>query len=93
MKYQSAYEVLKDAQSRDIYNKFGTAGLDERGGVSQNLTSMALFYVIWLVVGYLLTMGAPAPLHTRALFAPARAPLAPRAACTPPASRRHPAPS
>lgn len=53
----SAYEVLKDTQSRDIYNKFGAAGLEERGGTSQNLTSMALFYVIWLVVGYLLTMG------------------------------------
>lgn len=58
MRYQSAYEVLKDPQNRDIYNKFGWAGLDERsGGTSQSFTSMALFYVIWLVVGYLLTMG------------------------------------
>lgn len=57
MKYQAAYEVLKDASARDIYNKFGSAGLDSRGDSNRQLTSMALFYVIWLVVGYLLTMG------------------------------------
>ena len=59
LKMQAAYEVLKDASSRDAYNKFGAAGIEDAksGGNSNSLTSMALFYVIWLVVGYLLTMG------------------------------------
>ena len=29
IKYQAAYEVLKDASKRDAYNKFGAAGLDD----------------------------------------------------------------
>ena len=56
-KFAAAYEVLRYPELRATYNKFGTAGLEERGGTASNLTSMALFYVIWLVVGYLLTMG------------------------------------
>mmetsp|Transcript_31177 Transcript_31177/g.66962 ORF Transcript_31177/g.66962 Transcript_31177/m.66962 type:complete len:393 (-) Transcript_31177:276-1454(-) len=54
MKMTAAYEVLKDPTSRDLYNKFGARGLEDAGSNSIN---MALFYVIWLVVGYLLTMG------------------------------------
>jgi len=53
MKVSSAYEVLKDASSRDAYNKFGAKSSDKE----TSLTSIAIFYVIWLVVGYLLTMG------------------------------------
>ena len=30
IKYQSAYEVLKDPRKRLLYNKFGSAGLDEK---------------------------------------------------------------
>jgi hypothetical protein len=60
IRYQSAYEVLKDASKRDIYNKFGQAGIDDKsmpGDTSTQLWSLSLFYIIWLVVGYLLTMG------------------------------------
>ena len=58
IKYQAAYEVLKDASKRDAYNKFGPAGLDaSMGDSSSQLWSMSLFYLIWVVVGYLLTMG------------------------------------
>jgi len=56
IRYQSAYEVLKDSTQRNKYNKFGPGASDE-AGLNGNMTSMALFYVIWLVVGYLLTMG------------------------------------
>ena len=59
IRYQTAYEVIKDATKRDVYNKFGAAGLDDKSGgdLSSQLTSLSMFYVIWLVVGYLLTMG------------------------------------
>lgn len=61
IKYQAAYEVLKDASKRETYNKFGQPGLDDKSGSSSDastqLWSMSLFYIIWLVVGYLLTMG------------------------------------
>lgn len=54
----AAYEVLKDSQKRDAYNKFGAAGLDaSMSDSSTQLWSLSLFYVIWIVVGYLLTMG------------------------------------
>ena len=55
IRYQSAYEVLKDPQARSKYNQFGPSASDD--GLSSQWTSMALFYVIWFVVGYLLTMG------------------------------------
>ena len=60
IKYQAAYEVLKDAGKRETYNKFGQAGLDDKSAptdTTSQLWSLSLFYVIWLVVGYLLTMG------------------------------------
>ena len=58
IRYQAAYEVLKDQSKRDAYNKFGPAGLDaSMGDSSSQLQSLSLFYVIWIVLGYLLTMG------------------------------------
>ena len=58
IRYQAAYEVLKDQSKRDAYNKFGAAGLDSSmGDSSSQLQSLSLFYVIWIVLGYLLTMG------------------------------------
>jgi len=57
IKYQNAYEVLKDPRTRGTYNKFGTAGLQDSADTAQTLTSLGLFYVIWLVVSYMMTMG------------------------------------
>mmetsp|Transcript_46168 Transcript_46168/g.76331 ORF Transcript_46168/g.76331 Transcript_46168/m.76331 type:complete len:384 (-) Transcript_46168:139-1290(-) len=57
MNMQRAYEVLKDPTQRDVYNKFGKSGLDDQSGSSTSLTNIAVFYVIWIVIGYLLTMG------------------------------------
>ena len=60
VKFQNAYEVLKDATRRDLYNKFGAAGLDDKQVPSDflgRLWALSMFYIIWLVVGYLLTMG------------------------------------
>jgi hypothetical protein len=58
IRYQAAYEVLKDTSKRDAYNKFGPAGLDaSMSDSASQLWSLSLFYVIWIVVGYLLTMG------------------------------------
>ena len=60
IKYQSAYEVLKDSNKRDIYNRYGLEGLKDTSASTDTwsqLQSLSLFYVIWLVVGYLLTMG------------------------------------
>jgi hypothetical protein len=54
MRMQTAYETLKDPQARDRYNKFGGRGTDEPESM---LMGMAVFYVLWLVMGYLLTMG------------------------------------
>ena len=57
IRYQSAYEVLKDSTQRNKYNKFGTVNASDEAGLGSPMTSMALFYIIWLVVGSLLTMG------------------------------------
>ena len=60
IKYVSAYEVLKDSTKRDVYNKFGLAGLEDKSLPSDTMSQLwqlSLFYVIWLVVGFLLTMG------------------------------------
>jgi len=58
-KMRSAYEVLNDARLRDIYNKFGEWGLEEdkTNATGGFYAGMAVFYVIWVVVAFLLTMG------------------------------------
>ena len=53
----TAYEVLKDASKRTSYNKFGTNESQMGSDVASQLGTLSIFYVIWLVVGYLLTMG------------------------------------
>jgi len=56
-KAAAAYEVLKDATKRSTYNRFG-ADDDKLGSdPASRLGTLSLFYIIWLVVGYLLTMG------------------------------------
>lgn len=56
---RAAYEVLSDTRLRDIYNKFGEAGIEEDKTSAQGgqWALMAVFYVIWIVVSFLLTMG------------------------------------
>lgn len=57
----AAYEVLSDNRLRDIYNKFGSWGVEEdkTNATGGTWTMMALFYAIWVVVSFLLTMGKP----------------------------------
>lgn len=49
IKYQAAYEVLKDASRRDAYNKFGSAD-SQADDTGSKLMSLSLFYVIWVRV-------------------------------------------
>ena len=59
VKYQAAYEVLKDATKRDAYNKFGTAGIDAKDSDTESqLWSLSLFYIIWCG-GRIARLGAP----------------------------------
>jgi hypothetical protein len=50
---------LSDTRLRDIYNKFGEAGIEEDKTSAQGgqWALMAVFYVIWVVVSFLLSMG------------------------------------
>jgi len=54
---KAAYDVLNDAQLRDLYNKFGPAGVENKDDTSGLLASRGFFYVIWLAVAYLITQG------------------------------------
>jgi hypothetical protein len=56
---KQAYDVLMDLELRDVYNKFGKAGIDnnKRYSETQFLIEVAIFYVSWAVMAFLLTMG------------------------------------
>ena len=56
-KAAAAYEVIKDATKRKMYNKFGSDDDKMGSDATSQLGTLSIFYVIWLVVGYLLTMG------------------------------------
>mmetsp|Transcript_28388 Transcript_28388/g.76489 ORF Transcript_28388/g.76489 Transcript_28388/m.76489 type:complete len:386 (+) Transcript_28388:56-1213(+) len=58
-KMRGAYEVLNDTRLRDIYNKFGEWGLEEdkTNATGGFYAGMAVFYVIWVVLSFMLTMG------------------------------------
>lgn len=56
---KQAYDVLMDLELRDVYNKFGKVGVadNKRYSETQFLIEVAIFYVSWAVMAFLLTMG------------------------------------
>ena len=52
---KAAYDVLSDVQLRDLYDKFGPAGLEHKNDTTQLLAGVGFFYVVWLALAYLLT--------------------------------------
>jgi len=56
---KQAYDVLMDLELRDVYNKFGKEGIvnNKRYTETQFLIEVAVFYVSWAVMAFLLTMG------------------------------------
>ena len=52
---KAAYEVLSDTQLRDLYDKFGKAGIAKKDDTTSLLTGLGFFYVVWLALAYLLT--------------------------------------
>jgi len=58
-KVKQAYDVLMDLELREVYNKFGKEGIaqNKRYSETQFLIEVAIFYVSWAVMAFLLTMG------------------------------------
>lgn len=56
---KQAYDVLMDLELREVYNKFGKEGIvqNKRYSETQFLMEVAIFYVSWAVMAFLLTMG------------------------------------
>eukprot|EP00529_Nitzschia_sp_RCC80_P031579 CAMPEP_0113496810 /NCGR_PEP_ID=MMETSP0014_2-20120614/30311_1 /TAXON_ID=2857 /ORGANISM="Nitzschia sp." /LENGTH=366 /DNA_ID=CAMNT_0000390739 /DNA_START=299 /DNA_END=1399 /DNA_ORIENTATION=- /assembly_acc=CAM_ASM_000159 len=56
---KQAYDILMDLELRDVYNKFGKEGIaqNKRYSETQFLMEVAIFYVSWAVMAFLLTMG------------------------------------
>jgi hypothetical protein len=56
---KQAYDVLMDLELRDVYNKFGKEGIaqNKRYSETQFLIEVAIFYVSWAVMAFLLTFG------------------------------------
>jgi len=52
---KAAYEVLGDTQLRDVYDKFGPAGVEHKDDTTTLLAGLGFFYVVWLALAYLLT--------------------------------------
>jgi len=63
VKVKDAYDVLMDMEGRAIYNKFGDLGIKRMGNNSnsfdetQMLLEIAIFYVTWAVLAFMLTIG------------------------------------
>jgi hypothetical protein len=56
---KQAYDVLMDLELREVYNKFGKEGItaNKRFNESQFLMEVAVFYVSWAIMAFMLTMG------------------------------------
>ena len=52
---KAAYDVLGDVELRDVYNKFGVPGVENKNDTSGLLAGCGFFYLVWLAVAYLLT--------------------------------------
>jgi hypothetical protein len=56
---KQAYDVLMDLELRGVYNKFGKEGIasNKRFNENQFLMEVAVFYMSWAIMAFLLTMG------------------------------------
>lgn len=56
---KQAYDILMDLELREVYNKFGKEGIaaNKRFNESQFLMEVAVFYVSWAIMAFVLTMG------------------------------------
>jgi len=56
---KKAYDVLMDMEFREVYNKFGKEGIEsnKRYDEIQLLIEVALFYVTWGLMAFMLTLG------------------------------------
>lgn len=52
---KAAYEVLSNTQTREVYDKFGKAGVESKDDVTSLLAGLGFFYVVWLALAFLLT--------------------------------------
>ena len=58
-KLKEVYDVLLDPERRDVYNRFGEEGIKSKKHVDEYrmLLEIAVFYVAWGVMAFLLTLG------------------------------------
>jgi len=56
---KQAHDVLMDLELREVYNKFGKEGIasNKRFNENQFLIEVAVFYISWGIMAFLLTMG------------------------------------
>ena len=56
---KQAYDVLMDMEFREVYNKFGKEGIkaNKRFDETQFLLELAIFYVTWGMMAFMLTLG------------------------------------
>jgi len=56
---KKAYDVLIDMEFREVYNKFGQDGINsnKRFDETQFFIELAVFYVTWGIMAYVLTLG------------------------------------
>lgn len=56
---KTAYETLMDMEFREVYNKFGDAGIkaNKRFDETQFLIEVGVYYLTWGVMAYVLTLG------------------------------------
>mmetsp|Transcript_11533 Transcript_11533/g.46672 ORF Transcript_11533/g.46672 Transcript_11533/m.46672 type:complete len:381 (-) Transcript_11533:309-1451(-) len=58
-KLKDAYDVLMDTELKDVYNRFGEEGVKANKRVDEYrmLLEIAVFYVAWGIMAFLLTLG------------------------------------
>jgi DnaJ-class molecular chaperone len=56
---KKAYDVLMDMELREVYNKFGKEGVESNKRYDENqfLLEAGVFYVIWGLMAFMLTLG------------------------------------
>lgn len=56
---KKAYDILMDMEFREVYNKFGQDGINsnKRFDETQFFIELAVFYVTWGIMAYVLTLG------------------------------------